>query len=84
MYVCMPVRHLHWRVKTTRQRGQASVETLSSSISVTIDREYSIIEDQLDVRVLGPDGETRYSVIVDITAEEIVDVIVFAGEETGY
>ena len=41
------------------------METLSSSISVTIDREYSIVEDQLNVRLLGPDGETRYSVIVD-------------------
>lgn len=50
--------------------------------SVTIDREYSIVEDQLNVRVLGPDGETRYSVIVDLTAEQIVDVTVFAGEKT--
>jgi hypothetical protein len=46
--------------------------------SVTIDREYSIVEDQLNVRVLGPDGGTRYSVIVDLTVDEIIDVRVLS------
>lgn len=50
--------------------------------SVTIDREYSIVEGQLNVRVFGPDGETRYSAIVDLPADQIVDLTVFAGEET--
>lgn len=50
--------------------------------SVTVDREFSYVEEQLNVRVLGPDGELVYSVIVDLSVEEIVDVTVFDEPET--
>lgn len=45
--------------------------------SVTIDTGRSYVEEQLNVRVLGSDGEARVSLVVDLTTGTVVDVTDF-------
>ncbi|WP_336326125.1 hypothetical protein [Halovenus sp. HT40] len=45
--------------------------------SVTIDTGRSYVEEQLNVRVLGSDGEARASLVVDLTTGTVVDVTDF-------
>lgn len=49
----------------------------SGEKSVTVDTGRSYVEDQLNVRVLGPDGEARVSLVVDLTTGTVVDVTDF-------
>ena len=49
----------------------------SGGKSVTIDTGTSYVEDRLNVRVLGPDGEIQLSVVVDLATETVGDVTDF-------
>jgi len=53
----------------------SEVETESGGDAVRVDREPSYVEDEANVRVYGPGGDRQYSLVVDLQADAVVDLI---------